>query len=117
MITLTKNDEPAELDGVTHLSVGVSWDPTSGSSGGLIGKLRQKVGTDLDLIAVAMQGNDPVRLAGLDSLDPLQGSSTCSLWGQSEWQRGEKGRQSGITVDLEAYSGKRHEHCLYRRCL
>lgn len=70
MITLTKEDGPADLDGVTHLSIGVSWDPTAGSSGGVMGVLRRKTGTDLDLIAIAMQGTDPVRLAGLDSLDP-----------------------------------------------
>ncbi len=29
MITLTKEDGPADLDGVTHLSIGVSWDPTA----------------------------------------------------------------------------------------
>lgn len=28
MITLTKEGGPADLDGVTHLSIGVSWDPT-----------------------------------------------------------------------------------------
>ncbi|WP_328551453.1 MULTISPECIES: TerD family protein [unclassified Streptomyces] len=75
MITLTKEDGPADLDGVTHLSIGVSWDPTAGSSGGVMGKLRLKSGTDLDLIAVAMHGADPVRLAGLDSLDPMGNGS------------------------------------------
>ncbi|MFJ6566802.1 TerD family protein [Streptomyces sp. NPDC091292] len=75
MITLKKEDGPADLGGVTHLSIGVSWDPTAGSSGGLMGKLRRKTGTDLDLIAIAMQGADPVRLAGLDSLDPLGNGS------------------------------------------
>ncbi len=39
---------------MTHLAVGVSWDPTAGSSGGLMGKIRQKTGTDLDLIAIAL---------------------------------------------------------------
>jgi stress response protein SCP2 len=71
MITLSKEDGPADLAGVTHMSIGVSWDPTSGSSGGIMGKLMRTVGTDLDLIAIAMSGGDPVRLAGLDSLDPL----------------------------------------------
>lgn len=37
MITLTKEDGPADLGGVTHLSIGASWDPTVGSSGGLMG--------------------------------------------------------------------------------
>lgn len=75
MITLTKEDGPADLAGVTHMSIGVSWDPTAGSSGGVMGKLRRKKGTDLDLIAVAMHGADPVRLAGLDSLDPMGNGS------------------------------------------
>jgi stress response protein SCP2 len=37
----------------------------------VLGKLRRKTGTDLDLIAIAMKGGDPVRLAGLDSLAPM----------------------------------------------
>ncbi|CAM5578964.1 hypothetical protein SVIOM342S_02123 [Streptomyces violaceorubidus] len=78
MITLTKEGGPADLDGVTHLSIGVSWDPTAGSSGGVLGKLRRKTGTDLDLIAVALQGGDPVRLAGLDSLDPMGNGRCCT---------------------------------------
>lgn len=75
MITLTKDTGPAALDGVTHLGIGVSWDPTSGADGGLIGWARRKRGTDLDLIAVAMQDGTPVRLAGLDSLDPMGNGS------------------------------------------
>ncbi|MEU1163558.1 stress protein, partial [Streptomyces sp. NPDC005921] len=31
------------------MSIGVSWDPTAGSSGGVLGKPRRKSGTDLDL--------------------------------------------------------------------
>lgn len=74
-ITLTKDDGPADLNGVTHMSVGVAWDPSSGTSGGLLGKARRKKGVDLDLIAVLMQGSEPVRFAGLDSLDPLSNGS------------------------------------------
>lgn len=75
MITLTKDDEAADLTGVTRLGVGAQWDPSTGSSGKVVGFLRKKKGTDLDLIAVAMKGPDPVRLAGLDSLDPLGNGS------------------------------------------
>ncbi|GAA2117252.1 TerD family protein [Actinomadura alba] len=74
-ITLTKEDGAADLNGITHLIVGVAWDPSAGSSGGLLGKARRKKGVDLDLIAVLMQGAEPVRLAGLDSLDPLGNGS------------------------------------------
>lgn len=75
MLTLRKEDGPADLAGVTNMAVGASWDTTGGADGGLVGWARRKRGTDLDLIAVLMQGQDPVRLAGLDSLDPLQNGS------------------------------------------
>ena len=88
MITLKKEDGPADLGGVTHLSIGVSWDPTVGSSGGLMGKIRQKTGTDLDLIAIAMQGAEPVRLAGLDSLDPM-GNGALVHSGDNQTGRGD----------------------------
>ncbi|MEV0091691.1 TerD family protein [Streptomyces sp. NPDC050738] len=98
MITLTKEDGPADLDGVTHLSIGVAWDPTVGSSGGLLGKVKAKAGTDLDLIAIAMQGDEPVRLAGLDSLDPL-GNGSLVHSGDNQTGHGD-GDDETVTVDL-----------------
>ncbi|WP_052852842.1 TerD family protein [Streptomyces avicenniae] len=98
MITLTKDDEPADLDGITHMSIGVSWDPTAGSSGGVLGKVRRKMGTDLDLIAIALQGSDPVRLAGLDSLDPL-GNGALLHTGDNQTGRGE-GDDETVTVEF-----------------
>ncbi|PKV83429.1 TerD family protein [Streptomyces sp. TLI_146] len=98
MITLTKESGPADLDGVTHLSIGVSWDPTAGSSGGVVGLLRRKSGTDLDLIAVAMQGGDPVRLAGLDSLDPM-GNGSLVHSGDNQTGRGD-GDDETVTVEF-----------------
>ncbi|WP_371526479.1 TerD family protein [Streptomyces sp. NBC_01283] len=99
MITLKKEDGPADLGGVTRLSIGVSWDPTVGSSGGLLGKLRQKAGTDLDLIAIAMAGADPVRLAGLDSLDPL-GNGSLVHSGDNQTGKGD-GDDETVTVEFE----------------
>ncbi|MFF4543033.1 TerD family protein [Streptomyces sp. NPDC001435] len=98
MITLKKEDGPADLDGVTHLSIGVSWDPTAGSSGGVVGMLRRKTGTDLDLIAVAMQDRDPVRLAGLDSLDPM-GNGSLVHSGDNQTGRGD-GDDETVTVEF-----------------
>jgi stress response protein SCP2 len=98
MITLTKEDGPADLDGVTHLSIGVSWDPTAGTSGGVLGKLRRKQGTDLDLIAIAMQGTDPVRLAGLDSLDPM-GNGSLVHSGDNQTGHGD-GDDETVTVEF-----------------
>ncbi|MFR9676396.1 TerD family protein [Streptomyces sp. TR06-5] len=99
MITLTKDDEPADLDGVTHLTIGASWDPTAGGSGGVLGKLRRKVGTDLDLLAIAMQGPDPVRMAGLDSLDPL-GNRSLLHSGDNQTGHGD-GDDETVTVEFE----------------
>jgi len=98
MITLKKEDGPADLDGVTHLSIGVSWDPTAGSSGGVVGKLRRKTGTDLDLIAIAMQGAEPVRLAGLDSLDPM-GNGALMHSGDNQTGHGD-GDDETVTVEF-----------------
>lgn len=74
-LTLTKDMGANSLAGMTRLEVGASWDTTGGASGGLVGKLKRKKGTDLDLICILMQGADPVRFAGLDSLDPLKDGS------------------------------------------
>ncbi|MEU6755042.1 TerD family protein [Streptomyces sp. NPDC046685] len=98
MITLTKEDGPADLDGVTHLSIGVSWDPTAGSSGGPMGVLRRKKGTDLDLIAIAMHGAEPVRLAGLDSLDPM-GNGSVVHSGDNQTGHGD-GDDETVTVEF-----------------
>lgn len=103
MITLTKEDGPADLDGVTHLSIGVSWDPTGGASGGIMGVLRRKAGTDLDLIAIAMQGPDPVRLAGLDSLDPM-GNGSLVHSGDNQTGRGD-GDDETVTVEFARLPG------------
>ncbi|WP_069174202.1 TerD family protein [Streptomyces griseus] len=98
MITLTKEDGPADLDGVTHMSIGVSWDPTAGSSGGVMGKFRRKKGTDLDLIAIAMHNGDPVRLAGLDSLDPM-GNGSLIHSGDNQTGHGD-GDDETVTVEF-----------------
>ncbi|MCX3059117.1 TerD family protein [Streptomyces beihaiensis] len=98
MITLTKEDGPADLDGVTHMCIGVSWDPTAGSSGGVLGALRRKQGTDLDLIAIAMQNGDPVRLAGLDSLDPM-GNGSLVHSGDNQTGKGD-GDDETVTVEF-----------------
>ncbi|GHA93484.1 TerD family protein [Streptomyces termitum] len=98
MITLTKEDGPADLAGVTHMSIGVSWDATAGSSGGVMGMLRRKKGTDLDLIAIAMHNGDPVRLAGLDSLDPM-GNGSLVHSGDNQTGHGD-GDDETVTVEF-----------------
>lgn len=99
MITLAKNDGPADLGGVKKLMVGVSWDSSSGGSGGLLGWAKKKVGTDLDLIAIAMQGKNPVRLAGLDSQDPMKNGSIYHS-GDNRTGKGE-GDDETVIVDFD----------------
>ncbi|MGA5582133.1 TerD family protein [Streptomyces thermodiastaticus] len=98
MIVLTKEDGPADLDGVTHMSIEVAWDPTSGASGGVMGLLRRKAGTDLDLIAIALRDSEPVRLAGLDSLDPM-GNGSLVHSGDNQTGRGD-GDDETVTVEF-----------------
>lgn len=77
---LTKEMGPADLPEVTKLQFGASWDPSTGNSGRIMGFARKTKGVDLDLIGIAMNTRgEPVRLAGLDSLDPFgNGSMTHS---------------------------------------
>ncbi|MBU7597943.1 TerD family protein [Streptomyces sp. P38-E01] len=72
--------------------------PTAGASGGVLGKLRQKKGTDLDLIAIAMHNGDPVRMAGLDSLDPM-GNGSLVHSGDNQSGHGD-GDDETVTVEF-----------------
>ena len=103
MITLRKEDGPADLAGVAKMGVGVSWDPTSGSSGGVLGWAKRQKGTDLDLIAILMSGDQPVRLAGLDSLDPLQNGSVVHT-GDNQTGKG-AGDDELVEVDFAKVNG------------
>ncbi|MEW2546160.1 TerD family protein [Streptomyces sp. NPDC047002] len=88
MITLTKDDGAADLTGVTKMGVGASWDTSSGGSGGIVGWAKKQRGVDLDAVAVLMQGNEPVRYAGLGSLDPL-GNGSVVHSGDNQTGRGD----------------------------
>ena len=72
-MSLSKADGAADLPGVTGLHIGLSWDTSTGGAGAVLGKVRQLKGTNLDLLAYAMQGDKPVSYAGLDSQDPEPG--------------------------------------------
>lgn len=97
VMTLTKDMGPADLDGVTHLKVGLAWDTSTGGSGGFIGRLKQRVGSDLDLIAVLMAGSKPVQYVGLDNLDPENGSIVHS---GDEAKGVASGDDEAVTVDF-----------------
>lgn len=69
--TLTKG-ETAGLPGLKKLVIGIGWDKSTQQRGRLLGRLNEKRGVDLDLVAVAMQGDKAVRYCGFDQLDPLK---------------------------------------------
>lgn len=96
---LTKEDGPADIpSGVAKLRAGLSWDTTGGGSGGLKGRFKRERGTDLDLLGIAMQGENPVRMAGLDSLDPMKNGSVVHT-GDNQTGKGE-GDDETIICDL-----------------
>ncbi|MEU2791347.1 TerD family protein [Streptomyces sp. NPDC007100] len=88
VLTLTKEHGAADLDGVTKMGIGASWDATSGTSGGFMGKLKKARGTDLDAFAILLNGDDPVRFAGLDVTDPLQNGAVTTT-GDNQTGRGD----------------------------
>jgi stress response protein SCP2 len=102
-VTLTKDMGAADLPGVTKLAIGASWDASAGGAGGVMGWAKRQRGTDLDAIAILMQGGEPVRLAGLDSLDPVQNGSVVHS-GDNQTGRGE-GDDETITVDFTKVPG------------
>jgi tellurium resistance protein TerZ len=101
--TLRKEDGAADLSGVEKMSVGVSWDPTAGASGGVLGFAKRQRGTDLDLIAILVRGTEPVRLAGLDSLNPLQNGAVVHS-GDNQTGKGD-GDDETVVVDFSKVAG------------
>lgn len=96
-IMLTKDMGAADLAGVTHMAIGAAWDTSTGGSGRLMGAIKQRVGVDLDNVAIAMQGDQPVVYIGLDNQDPLGGSIVSS--GDEHTGKSE-GDDETITVDF-----------------
>jgi stress response protein SCP2 len=97
--TLTKDDGRNDLTGVTKLQIGGAWDTSTGGSGRILGAIKNFVGTDLDLVAVLMQGEDPVMYAGLDNPDPLE---TGAVSHSGDEQRGKKsGDDEVISVEFD----------------
>lgn len=74
-LRMTKDAGLESLDSVTKIRVGLAWDTSGGGRKGLLGKIKRNIGSDLDLSAVAVAGDDPVRLAWFDSLDPFHNGS------------------------------------------
>jgi stress response protein SCP2 len=98
MHILTKDDGKNDLTGVTKLQIGGAWDTSTGGSGRILGTIKSFVGTDLDLVAILMQGDQPVMYAGLDNPDPLENAG---VFHSGDEQRGRKaGDDELITVEF-----------------
>lgn len=78
MLSLLKNQTEG-LTGVTVLKVGVAWKTSGGGQKGLMGRLRRAVGTDLDLVAVALEDGRPKRLCWFDNEDAFDNGSLVTL--------------------------------------
>lgn len=98
MITLTKESGPADFAGVERVRIGGAWDTSTGMSGGFIGRLKERRGTDLDVVAILMSGDDPVRYCGLDNPDPL-GNGSILHSGDNTTGRGD-GDDETITLEF-----------------
>lgn len=96
-IMLTKDMGAADLAGVTHMAIGAAWDTSTGGSGRILGKIKQSIGVDLDNVAIAMQGDQPVVYVGLDNEDPLGGAIVSS---GDEHTGKSAGDDETITVDF-----------------
>ena len=98
MITLTKESGPADFAGVERVRIGGAWDTSTGMSGGFIGRLKERRGTDLDVVAILMSGDEPVRYCGLDNPDPL-GNGSILHSGDNTTGRGD-GDDETITLEF-----------------
>ncbi|MFJ8054921.1 TerD family protein [Streptomyces sp. NPDC096142] len=78
MLNLTK-DQPDTLTGVTVLQIGVAWKTSGGGQKGLMGRFRRAIGTDLDLVAVALEDGRPKRLCWFDNEDAFDNGSLITL--------------------------------------
>lgn len=103
MHTLTKDDGRNDLTGVEKLQIGGAWDTSTGGSGRLMGAIKNFVGTDLDLVGILMQGDDPVMYVGLDNSDPLENGAIVH---SGDEQRGKKsGDDELISVEFDRIPG------------
>jgi stress response protein SCP2 len=88
---LTPEDGWNSLDGVEVVEMGLGWDKSTGGSGGLLGKLKRKVGSDLDGIATFYNREKPVKYLGWDELDSFanEGSAAGSATHTGDNETGE----------------------------
>ncbi|MFJ8153894.1 TerD family protein [Streptomyces sp. NPDC094468] len=67
------------LAGISILRVGVAWKTSGGGQKGLMGRFRRAVGTDLDLVAVALEQGRPKRMCWFDNEDAFDNGSLITL--------------------------------------
>lgn len=100
---ITPADGWNDLTGVEIVEMGLGWDKSTGGSGGLLGKLKRKVGSDLDGIATFYNGHKPVKYLGWDELDCFanEGSAAGSATHTGDNETGEgSGDDETVRLDL-----------------
>lgn len=89
--TITPDDGWTPLDNVDVLEMGLGWDRSTGGSGGVLGWVNKKAGSDLDGVATFYAGNKPVKYLGWDELDTFadEGQAAGSATHTGDNQTGE----------------------------
>lgn len=83
---------------VQSIRVGVSWKTSGGGKKGLVGWAKKRLGTDLDLCAVALSEGSPKRMAWFDDTDPFDNGSLRTL-GDNRTGKG-SGDDESVIADL-----------------
>jgi tellurium resistance protein TerZ len=93
LANLTEADGWNELAPGQVLEMGLGWDKSTGGSGGLLGWVNKKAGSDLDGVATFYVGDRPVKYLGWDELDTFadEGNAAGSAVHTGDNQTGEGG--------------------------
>lgn len=105
---LTKDSGDVDINAITHLMVGASWDDGTAMRGGVLGWANKKKGVDLDLIVVAFQDGEPVRYAGFGNDDPFK-DRTLTHSGDAKNGRKE-GNDEEVNIDFTRLSPTMNIH-------
>lgn len=98
---LALDGEENSLAGVEVLEMGVGWDKSTGGSGGLLGWVNRKVGSDLDGVGVFYDAyGRPIKYLGWDELDTFANEAPGSAVHSGDNQTGE-GAGDDETIRLE----------------
>jgi hypothetical protein len=107
-ISFTKGDQSGlgsiQLNPLSPgIDVNANWTATGSGRKGLLGKLTKGSGQDLDVVAVASVGKDPVLMAWYDDEDPFENGALKSLGDDRKGRGGEtmETRWAGLDSNID----------------